>query len=389
MKALLAKLLGRTPVGWLQLTHNRARLAAAAAGVAFANVLVFVQLGFLGALNNTITGSYDLFDADIMISAEDAHTLTEGGNVARAHLFAALADPGIASGAGLFIGTAEWARADAETSFRVLAFAPERMDFFTDRLRPATSLLTLPDAAVVDRGARGVAPETLEAIGAGRALAVEMQDRRLSLVGTFEGGVTFASDGYMIVSDQTFLRMFPARSSGAPDHVLLRLAPGHRIDDVLPRLQAALPETLRVRSREDAALEDQIYQTTERPTGLIFGFGVAMGVIVGVVIVYQVLASDVADHLAEYATFKAIGYGQPYFFGVVFEEAVVLALIGFVPGLLVSLVAYEFLIVMTGLPLELTIDVAVAVLLGTVAACSISGAIATRRLAGADPADLF
>ncbi|MEZ5799691.1 MAG: hypothetical protein R3D29_03340 [Nitratireductor sp.] len=40
--------------------------------------------------------------------------------------------------------------------------------------------------------------------------------------------------------------------------------------------------------------EEQRYQMTERPTGLIFAFGVAIGLLVGVVIAYRVLATDVA-----------------------------------------------------------------------------------------------
>ena len=78
--------------------------------------------------------------------------------------------------------------------------------------------------------------------------------------------------------------------------------------------------------------EDLRYQQTRRPTGIIFGFGVLIGVLVGLVIVYQVLSTDVADHLREYATFKAMGYGPGFFLGVVFEEALILGIMGFMPG---------------------------------------------------------
>ena len=99
MTRLLTSLMGRLPVGWLQLTHNRARLAAAVAGVAFANVLVFVQLGIMGSMNNTILRGYEMLNADIMISADDANTMTEGANVARQWMFQARADPDVVQGA--------------------------------------------------------------------------------------------------------------------------------------------------------------------------------------------------------------------------------------------------------------------------------------------------
>jgi len=144
-----------------------------------------------------------------------------------------------------------------------------------------------------------------------------------------------------------------------------------------------------VHTLADAAAADLAYQTTERPTGIIFGFGVVIGIIVGIVIVYQVLSTDVADHLKEYATFKAMGYGHGFFLGIVLEEALILAVFGFVPGFLVSMGLYEGMGAVTGLPVEMTADRMLLVFAGTLAACALSGAIATRRLAAADPADLF
>jgi putative ABC transport system permease protein len=121
----------------------------------------------------------------------------------------------------------------------------------------------------------------------------------------------------------------------------------------------------------------------------VFGFGVVIGLLVGIIIVYQVLSTDVAEHLREYATFKAIGYPQRFFLGLVFEEALILAVLGFIPGLLVSMALYASVAAATGLPLAMTGSRAVVVFLGTVAMCVLSGAIATRKLARANPADLF
>jgi putative ABC transport system permease protein len=93
--------------------------------------------------------------------------------------------------------------------------------------------------------------------------------------------------------------------------------------------------------------------------------------------------------LREYATFKAMGYGQPFFLGIIFEEAIVLAVFGFIPGFFASMALYAGLGAVTGLPVTMEASRAILVLFGTLAACSVSGAIATRRLTKADPADLF
>jgi len=252
------------------------------------------------------------------------------------------------------------------------------------------STLQLSNAGILDMFSRGLSHEEAAAIRPQTPTSFEVSGTTLTLYDTFQGGGGFGVDGYMMVSDQTFLTLFPARSSAAPDHILLQVARGADPDVVATRLRALISDkTLRIRSFAQAAVEDQSYQQTQRPTGIIFGFGVIIGILVGIVIVYQVLSTDVADHLSEYATFKAMGYPQQFFLGIVFEEALILAILGFVPGFLVAKGLLTGMKAATGLPLAMTANMAVMVFIGTLVACSVSGAIATRRLATADPADLF
>lgn len=389
MTALLGRLLGRLPVGWLQLTHSRGRLAAAIAGVAFANVLVLVQLGLAGALNGTIVQGYAFFEADIMISAGDGNTMTDGSNVARAHLWRALADPQVAEGTPLFVGTVTWSRESGDTTLQTFGIDPVATGFVAPELAPILPGLALADRAAVDRTTRRLEPEVVADLSEATPLRFETGGRTLSVTGAFTGGVGFTADGYMFVSDQTFLSLFGRRDSGAPNHILLRTVPGADPAAVAQRLQDRLGPDLRVRTMEAAVAADQLYQGTHRPTGIIFGFGVVIGVLVGLVIVYQVLSTDVADHLREYATFKAVGYPHRYFIGVILEEALILASLGFVPGIAIASGLYLALNVATGLPLVMAPQTALAVLFGTMAACALSGILATRRLAAADPADLF
>lgn len=389
MTELFQRLLGRLPVGWLQLTHSRGRLAAAIAGVAFANVLVLVQLGLAGALNGTIVQGYAFFDADIMVSAADGNTMTDGSNVARAHLWRALADPEVANGTALFVGTVTWSRESGDTALQTFGIDPVATGFVTPDLAPILPGLAVADRAAIDRTTRRLEPELVADLSEETPLRFEAGERTISVTSAFTGGVGFTADGYMLVSDQSFLSLFPRRSSGAPNHLLLDTVPGADPAVVAQRLQDRLGPDLRVRTMPDAVAADQRYQGTQRPTGIIFGFGVVIGVLVGLVIVYQVLSTDVADHLREYATFKAVGYPHRYFIGVILEEALILASLGFIPGILIASGLYLALNFATGLPLQMTPQTAVMVLLGTMVACALSGILATRRLAAADPADLF
>ncbi len=391
MTAILARLLGRMPIGWLQLLHNKTRLAAAVAGIAFANILVFVQLGIMFALNTTVLLPYTLLDADIIMSSADSNTLIGGGNVPRQRSFEALSVPGVASAVSLFIGNVDWTRDDGNTTnLQVLAIDPSQGAFVVPEIRNKIANLLLVDTVLFDRRTRGADTQRLSEISPDNPLKFEARGRTLTASGTISIGGGFSSDGYLVTSDQTFLRLFNSRIGGAPNHILLKTDPGADVDAIVEKLRVLLPEEkLKVRRVLDAAKADQRYQTTERPTGLVFGFGVVMGVIVGLVIVYQLLSTDVADHLKEYATFKAMGYGQSFFMGIIFEEAMILAIFGFVPGFIIASILYQILNSVTGLPVLMDVARPVAVFLGTIASCSISGAIATRRLASADPAELF
>lgn len=390
MSRLLQWLFGRLPIGWLQLTHSRPRFAAALAGVAFANVLVFVQLGIMNSMATATLKPYAFFQSDIMISASDANAMSEGSNVARQWLFQALADEDVIGGTGLFIAIVDWARDTDNLALTTYGIDPTQPQFLSPAMARKTSTLQLPNAGILDMFSRGLPREEAAAIRPQTPTSFEVLGTKLTLYDTFQGGGGFGVDGYMMLSDQTFLTLFPKRSSAAPNHILLQVARGADPDVVAARLRELISDkTLRIRSFAQAAADDQSYQQTERPTGIIFGFGVIIGMLVGIVIVYQVLSTDVADHLSEYATFKAMGYPQSFFLGIVFEEALILAILGFVPGFLVASGLLLGMKAATGLPLAMTVNMAAMVFIGTLIACSVSGAIATRRLATADPADLF
>ncbi len=391
MTALLSRLLGRIPIGWLQLTHSKSRLTVALAGVAFANVLVFVQLGISGGLNQTINLSYQPIQADILISSSDANTLADGSPLARQRMFQALSVPGIAEAAPLYLGVTDWVREDGgTTALQVYGVPPEARNLVRPSYVDDLAGLRLPNTALLDRLSRGVSFEEAELPTFANPLEAELSGVAVDVIGTFSIGAGFSADGNLLVSDQTFLRLFPQRSAGTPSHILVRAEPGHNLAELADSIETVIAsDAVIVRPLSEAIASDVSYQTTERPTGLIFGFGVVMGAIVGVVIVYQVLSTDVADHLREYATFKAMGYRQRFFLGLVFEEAVIMAVLGFIPGVLISLGIYVGMSAATGLPIEMDMPRALGVLIGTIFACTLSGAIATRRLAAADPADLF
>lgn len=390
MSRLLQALFGRLPIGWLQLTHSRTRFFAALAGVAFANVLVFVQLGIMNSMATATLKPYGFFQADIMISAPDANAMSEGGNVARQWMLQAMAHPDVAAGMGLFTASVSWQRETNALGLTTFGIDTTQPAFLNPGIAAKAAPLQLQMSGLLDRLSRGLPKDLAAGIRPQSPLSFETSDKTLTLYDTFAGGGGFGGDGFLIVSDQTFLSLFKERSSAAPDHILLKLRPGADASRVSADLRGLISDkSLRIRSYGDAAQEDLTYQQTRRPTGIIFGFGVIIGVLVGLVIVYQVLSTDVADHMREYATFKAMGYAQGFFFSVVLEEALILGVFGFIPGAVVGTALLTLMGKLTTLPLAMTPSMILYVFAGTLVFSTLSGTLATRKLAAADPADLF
>ncbi len=391
MSRFLEALLGRLPIGWLQLRHSRTRLIAAIAGVAFANLLVLMQLGFAFGLTESVRLSYEQLNADIIVVASDMNTLADGSPLPRQRMYEALAVEGVAGATPLYFGKLDWKQPNGTIrSLDLFGIEPSARPFRNAGIAAAQDMLTLSDHVIMDRRTRNVSKEVFERIEAGTPYRFEVKNRTLTVFGTFTIGGGFTTDGYMIASDQTFLKLFPQRAAGAPNYILLTLAPGADRAAVLSSLRAALPAyDSSVYTIDEVIRRDQAFQTTQKPVGVVFGFGVIIGIMVGIIIVYQVLSTDVADHLREYATFKAIGYPNRFFLSIVFEEAVVLGILGFVPGLILSLGLYALIVKITGLPIAMTGARALSVFVGSVVMCALSGAIATRRLNRANPAELF
>ena len=195
-------------------------------------------------------------------------------------------------------------------------------------------------------------------------------------------------DGHVVMSDWNYARRNGQNSLERISVGCLTLEPGADLEIVQGRLRTHLSQDVRVLTREQLAESEQAFYAS-LPDGKVLSFGAAMGFIVGIVIVYQVLHTDVNDHLPEYATLKAMGYTDRDLFIVVLQEAIILAVIGFIPGYITSYWVYDLLTQVTRIPLVMRGDVAFQIFILTLVMCIISGAIAMNKLRSADPADCF
>jgi putative ABC transport system permease protein len=394
------------PLGWAQLSHQKARLLVAMTGVAFSNILIFTQLGLRALLFDGVTLVPENLAGDLFLVSAYAPTISFG-SFSRVYLYQADAVTGVVAANPLYISSAEWVNpedlrnpsaagteeASSEIDFfpstvRILAFNPARPVLNMPEVNQQLDLLHAPGSVLFDRLSQdqlGPVPELLNQQG---VVSTVMSKRRTYVVGLFSLGSTMFDKGHVIMSDWNLAQRNGQETLQQVNVGSLFLETGADLETVRTRLQDALPPAVKVMTREELMQSEQAFRSSF-PEGKILNFGAAIGFVVGVVIVYQVLYTDVSDHLPEYATLKAMGYSDVSLLVVVLQEAVVLAVLGFVPGYITSYWMYGLLTYLTKIPLTMRVGIALQVFILTLVMCVISGAIAMNKLRSADPADVF
>ena len=396
------------PLAWLQLTREPSRLLAAVAGVAFAVLLVFMQFGFSDALYASAVRFHAALVGDLVLINPQTSYLVLTRQFSRRRLYQVLGFKGVESVSPVYAALALW-KSPYDGSARnifIVGFDPTQKVVDLPGVEVNQQFIRLPDVVLFDDASRPEYGPVADQLKSSKAMAldleqghvsvqpsntvsVEVSNRRISIGGLFRMGTSFGVDGTLITSDLNFLRLLPNREKGLIDIGVIRLRPGVSPEAMRATLAAYLPHDVQVLTKRAFMEREKAYWATTTPIGFVFAFGAIIGLVVGLVIVYQILFSDISDHLAEYATLKAMGYTNRYLFSVVFQEATILAVLGYIPGFLVSLWLYHMAENATLLPLRMNLGLELTVLGLTVGMCCASGAIALRKVRSADPADVF
>lgn len=384
----------RRPIalGWLQLKAQKLRLVAAISGITFAVILIFVQLEFREALFVSAVRYHTAMDYDLAMLSPKTDFFVSSKQFPRARLYQLLGFESVESVTAVYLRLVSWRNpADPANARNILAigFDPSERGFERLLSPEHVEAIKIPDQVIFDRRGRDEYGPVRELLDAGRPVSAEINDRRVDVAGMYEVGTSFGLDGGVITSDLNFLRLLPTRKKAAIDLGLVKLSPGEDAEAVQARIRQAIPDDVRVLTRDEFMQLEVSYWNNTTPIGYIFAFGAIMGLIVGLIIVYQILFSDVQDHLQEYATLKAMGYTHGYLRGVVLQEAIILAVLGFLPGMAVAHLLFTRGAEATRLPLEMSVQSAFAVFALTVAMCAGSGMLALRKLRAADPAEVF
>lgn len=381
----------KIPLAWLQLRNEKIRLLIALAGIGFADMLMFMQLGFQSAFLSSSVKLHKALEGDIFLMSAQSSALIYTETFSERDLYKSLAVKQVESVVPIYLDFGLWKNPINHNTKLILtiAFAPVNNILNLPGIDKNIDKVNLENYVLFDEKSRiefGDIPKLLEH---NNTINTELNYNQITVGGLFSSGLSISVEGNILTSDTNFFNLFPNRQQGLVDIGLIKLMPNANLETTLLTLKNQLPKNIRVFSKEEFIQYEIKYWKDSTAIGFIFGLGTLIGFVVGTVIVYQILYTDVTNHLAEYATLKAMGFKNSYFIVVIFQEAIILAILGFIPGFLIAQGLYFLAANSTGLSIFMTLSRSITVLILTVMMCCVSGSIAIRKLNAADPADIF
>ncbi len=381
----------KIPLAWLLLSRQPLRLLVAIAGISFAGILMFMQLGFRDGLFDASVTVHKLLDADLVLISPRSKSSISMSGFPRRRLIQTLAQKDVETIAPVNLNYLLWRNPEnlKTRSILALGFNPEDSLLIENDFSQKAKVLKNPGRVLFDSLSRPEFGPIEEWFLNGRVVETEVAGKRVKVEGLVKLGPSFGADGNLITSRETYLRLFPGNPKGSIEIGLVRLKSGANPLVVSEILNKSLPNDVRVLTKKEFIDFEKNYWRNSTAIGFIFTLGAFMGFVVGCVVVYQILYSDVTDHLPEYATLLAMGYRLKSLFFVVAREGFLLAFFGYLPAYFSGQVLYALVRNSTRLPIEMDANKSILIFVLILFMCMSSAGIAMRKLVDADPAEIF
>ncbi len=379
------------PLAWRQLADEKKRLLAAVIGITFGIMLMLFQLGLYNGIMAMVVLPHRSLRGELVMVSPNYEYFGSSLEFSRRRLYQARSLPEVASTAALYLGFLTWANPQTGRMRMILAMGiePGEDPFALPEIRSQDGAIRDPESLLFDTLSQddyGPVPRLFHEHG---TVEAQVERKRVRVTGLYTLGHTLSASADAVMSDDAYFRLRPDKPRYMANVGMIELKPGADADAVAQRLRDLLPPDVELLRREDFIKNEQQYWANRTPIGFVTVAGMLVGMFVGAIVVYQILYTDVNDHLHQYATLKAIGLGDGFFIGLVLEEAVILVALSFLPAaLLTAALNYEARAI-AHIPTSLSPRDLLTVLSGVAAMCLAAGMLATRKLRAADPADVF
>jgi putative ABC transport system permease protein len=385
-------------LSWRNLLFNKQRFFGALLAIAFAVFLIFIQIGFRNAMLDSSVRFIKYLNADLIMINKQRYASFVEETFPKTLLYYVRGFVEIESTHPFYLGIAMWKNQQTFSERGIRVFGLDLKDsnyssFLIPDLQKYAEALHSPDTLLADTKSRREFGQML--VGT----VTELSARKIKIIGLFQLGTDFMADGNLITSDQNFYRIFAGKPSWGEGNIrislddvdlgAIKIRKGSDPVKIANNLNKFLPKDVIVLTKSEFIDRELKYWEKATPIGFVFTLGATIGLIVGSIIVYDIIFNDIGDNLAQYAMLKAIGYPDSYFNKVVILQSIILATIGFIPGLLLSIVVYRIVSQTTGLLLIMDVNLIIKILSLTIFMCILSGLIAIGKLRSIAPAEVY
>lgn len=388
----------KIPIAWLQLKFEKLKLLVSIFGITFAVVLMFVQLGLRSGMFDGALALPRSVSGEIVLISPRSPSMIFLSPFSKSYLIQSLALEEVESVSPVYISWLRWQNPQIENIWRnicTIGISTERKVLDIPGLQENINKIKLADRVLFNESSRSEFGKIVELFKSQGQVITDVSatvlnlTHRIKVVGLFNLPISFGLDGYLLTSEFNFFELLNWSSDNISLGVI-KLKNGSNVDRVYYQLKEMFKSAeVLVLTKQELIEFEQKYWDSGSPIGFIFWFGMILGFTIGIIIVYQILYSNVSEHLAEYATLKAMGYKHRFLLVVVFQESIILAILGYIPGFFITNTIYHYSQTAIKIPIFMELNRALIVLVITLLMCLISGAVAVRKLKGADPADIF
>ncbi|MEB3359887.1 MAG: FtsX-like permease family protein [Synechococcales bacterium] len=397
------------------------RFLVAQAGIMFAVSLVTIQLGILNGFTRSTARLIDASEADIWLAADEMVHFELTQPMPLENMTIARGIEGVARAEALILSGGRWRSANGKIGpLRIIGFDPNGRLFQAgeilegDRtqvsdpfsiMTDVTNLGSLQLPELGDQGEISGAPATLvgltkdtQSIVSSTMVFTSLENAKAySTAGLTSNVLCDVQPGGGLDCTTTYTQADESEPIAEPQaltvsdpisYVLIEAASEQDLDELKQRLEEAFPEAQAL-TKAEMASNTRNYWRLRTGIGFILGLGATVGMVVGMVIVGQILYSSVSDHLREYGTLKAMGASDRMIYGVIIEQSLWMAGLGYVPSMLLCLGLGTWTYATQGIMILITPTMAAGIFGITVIMCVGSALFAIQKVTHVDPAIVF
>ncbi|WP_372370346.1 FtsX-like permease family protein [Candidatus Uabimicrobium sp. HlEnr_7] len=375
------------PLAVMNIVHNKSRSLSSIVGISFVIMIIFYQMGAYSKVISASMQVYNELEFDIIVLSNDYFHMGQSFTFPRQRLYQISDISGVETAVPFYIALSPWRNSLNGIIRPILVMAMPINNqgsqvFSSNEIRESLPLIIQPNTLLFDRRSRKFyGPQT-------PGTTAEIAGNEFKILGNYTMGGAFISTGTTIVSDQNFQRIF-FRSLDNVSFGLIRLKNSAHADVVAEKMRQILEEDVLVLTRTELEQREKSYWATTSSVGLLLGSGVIVVFLVGIVILSQVLATQVMNHITEYATLKAFGYSSLHLANIVLQQAFAFVIISYVIGFGLAVGFYKLTSMLAGVPIGMTTYRAIAVALMTIFMGTTASITSLRKVLLADPADVF